>query len=135
MEQEKLLDVEIVTPQRVIYNGKAVSVSVPGTQSPFQVLFNHAPIVSTLDIGITKVVDETEKAIFFATSSGFTEIHKNKISILVENAINADEINIEEVRNDLTKAKESLKNDKDSELIKINILEAENKIKTAEKLK
>ena len=58
MADNKLLQVEIVTPQRVIFSGTAQSVTVPGSKSPFQVLFNHAPIVSSLDCGLTKLIDE-----------------------------------------------------------------------------
>jgi F-type H+-transporting ATPase subunit epsilon len=135
MEQDKILNVEIVTPQRVIFEGKAASVSVPGTKAPFQILFNHAPIVSTLEIGLTKIVDESDKAHIFATGSGFTEVHKNKISILVESAFPAEEINVEAVTEQLNNAKALLKAEKTSELAKLAILEAENKLKAVEKMK
>jgi len=135
MEQNKLLDIEIITPQKVIYTGKAASVAVPGTKGPFQILNMHAPIVSTLDIGLTKIVDEANKEIFYATGSGFTEVHKNTISILVESAFNAADINIDETREELAKSKEALKESKNDELLKVAILEAENKIKAAEKHK
>jgi len=135
MDQDKILNVEIVTPQRVIFEGKAASVSVPGTKAPFQILFNHAPIVSTLEIGLTKVVDEFDKVHIFATGSGFTEVHKNKISILVESAFPAEEINVEAVNEQLNKAKELLKTEKNPETAKMAIIEAENKLKAVEKQK
>lgn len=135
MDQDKILNVEIVTPQRVIFEGKAASVSVPGTKAPFQILFNHAPIVSTLEIGLTKIVDESDKAHIFATGSGFTEVHKNKISILVESAFPAEEINVEAVIEQLNNAKALLKTEKNSEVAKLAILEAENKLKAVEKQK
>ena len=135
MEQDKILNVEIVTPQRVIFEGKAASVSVPGTKAPFQILFNHAPIVSTLETGLTKIVDEFDKEHVFATGSGFTEVHKNKISILVESAFPANEINVEEVKEQLNNAKELLKIEKNSETAKFAIAEAENKLKAVEKQK
>lgn len=83
---DKLLNVDIVTPQKTIYSGKATSVSVPGRKSPFQVLFNHAPIVSTLDTGKVKIVTEENKELFYSTSGGFVEVRSNNISILVETA-------------------------------------------------
>ncbi|ROL61709.1 ATP synthase F1 subunit epsilon [Bacteroidetes/Chlorobi group bacterium ChocPot_Mid] len=132
MEQEKILDVEIVTPQMVIYEGKAQSVSVPGSKSPFQILNNHAPIVSTLDVGLTKIVDESGKLLLFATGSGFTEVHRNKISILVESAFDSAELNSEEIRSELAKAKELFKAQKTAEY-EMAVLEIENKLKVAEK--
>lgn len=134
MEQEKILNVEIVTPQMVIYTGKAQSVSVPGSKSPFQILNNHAPIVSTLDVGLTKIVDDTGKLLLFATGSGFTEVHRNKISILVESAFNSDELHYDEIKSELAKAKELYKANKTAEY-EIAVLEIENKLKVAQKVK
>ena len=134
MEQEKILDVEIVTPQMVIYQGKAESVTVPGSQSPFQILFNHAPIVSTLDIGLTRIVDDSGKIHLFATGSGFTEVHRNKISILVESAFDSAELNTEEIKADLIKAKDLYNGNKTTEY-EMAVLELENKLKAAEKIR
>lgn len=136
--QEKLLDVEIITPQRVLFSGKAVSVSVPGSQSPFQILYNHAPIVSALDLGITKINDENDKTSIYATSSGFTEVRKNQVSILVDTADNAADIVPAEESIKLENFKESLKksnNNDDILTLNINIDLTENKLKAAEKLK
>lgn len=80
------LEVEIVTPQKVLFNGKASSVTVPGSKSPFQILVNHAPIVSSLSNGTVKIVDEAGKETAYSTTAGFVELQKNKVSILVESA-------------------------------------------------
>ncbi len=87
MTQEKLLDVEIITPEKVVFKNKALSVTVPGSQSSFQILFNHAPIVSNLTSGWIKLVDDKNKQLLFKTAKGFTEVSNNKISILVESAV------------------------------------------------
>ena len=55
---EHLLNIDIVTPQSIIFSGTGVSVSLPGAQSPFQVLYNHAPIVSALEVGAIKIINE-----------------------------------------------------------------------------
>jgi len=86
MADDKLMNVDIVTPQKTIFSGQAVSVSVPGGQSPFQILYNHAPIVSTLEKGVVKIVDAANKTTLFTTTDGFIEVRKNNISILVETA-------------------------------------------------
>jgi F-type H+-transporting ATPase subunit epsilon len=82
-----MLQVDIVTPAKVIYSGLAESVTVPGSKSPFQILNNHAPIVSSLDDGIVKVVTDTHQELVYKTSSGFVELQHNKISVLVESAV------------------------------------------------
>jgi ATP synthase F1 epsilon subunit len=89
---EKLLDIEIVSPQQQIFKGKAQSVNVPGALSPFQILFNHAPIFSTTDIGIVKIVSSNNEQLFFAVNSGFVEVANNNVSIVVEQACSPDEI-------------------------------------------
>ncbi len=134
MEDNKLLDVEIVTPNKVVYQGKAVSVMVPGSSGSFQILYNHAPIVSTLNIGLTKLVNDDDKTLLFATSDGFAEIHNNKISILVDSADNSSDINIEKSKEELENLKELQKNNKKDEDIKVKIKIAENRIKTYERL-
>ena len=91
---EKLLDIEVVSPQKSVYSGKAVSVTLPGTLSSFQVLYNHAPLISSLEPGIIKISSQDKREIFLAVTSGFTEVCNNKVSVLVENAIESAEINV-----------------------------------------
>ncbi len=110
MTEESTLRVEIITPQRVVHSGNALSVTVPGSKSPFQVLPRHAPIVSALDPGLVKIDNSTEEPKYFATSTGFTEVLDNKISILVERAENASEVDIEETERELQKAQDKLSN-------------------------
>ena len=135
MAQDKLLDVEIVTPQKVVFSGKAVSVSVPGSLSAFQILYNHAPIVSSLDMGIIKIVDDNDSNIFYATGSGFTEVSKNKISILVESAYNAKELDASVINETIKNAKENLKGNQDNSEAQNLIKLEENKLKALEKFK
>ena len=77
----------IITPDREVFNGEITSVTVPGSQGQFQVLFNHAPIVSTLDKGpikIKAVEGNGEKEIVMQVDGGVVEVMKNDIKILVE---------------------------------------------------
>ncbi len=82
---EKALKIEIVTPQKLVFEGNAVSISLPGSGSPFQVLKGHAPIVSTLDKGQIKIDTGSGKKIF-ESNGGFTEVNNNVVSVLVETA-------------------------------------------------
>lgn len=77
---------EIVTPKKIIFKGNVVSVTVPGSKSPFQILFNHAPIVSSLDEGQIKFVNENNSEVKYNTGTGFVELTNNRVSILVEDA-------------------------------------------------
>lgn len=75
---------EIITPDKRIYSGKIKLVQLPGTKGAFEILNNHAPIISTLDKGKIKVVEETGKELFFEVDGGVVENKDNKIIVLAE---------------------------------------------------
>lgn len=92
---DKSIHVEIITPQAALYSGNALAATVPGTQSPFQVLHNHAAIVSSLEPGIVIIKDENSRNKYFATDSGFVEVRDNVVSILVQDAHAPESIDVE----------------------------------------
>ncbi len=136
MAEEKLLEIEIVTPHEKIYRGSGSSVSLPGSLSSFQVLYNHAPIVSSLDTGITKVLDKGGEKMIFATGSGFAEVRQNKVSVLVETAVLASMLDKSAEEQALEQARLSLKEEsgEDKDLAAVKIKEIKNRIKAAESL-
>lgn len=79
------LALEIITPDSVAYKGEADIVTLPGSKSPFQVLKNHAPVVTALENGKLKIKDGSNETIF-NTTNGFAEVNNNVISVLVESA-------------------------------------------------
>jgi F-type H+-transporting ATPase subunit epsilon len=74
---------EIITPDKKVYSGDASSVSVPGTDGRFQLLKDHAPIISTLLNGTVKVKD-SEGVKTFEVKGGVIENLDNKVVILAE---------------------------------------------------
>ena len=76
-----MLKLRIVTPERVEFDGEVEQVVVPGTQGQFEILNNHAPIISTLQKG-TVVFDGNQLQIL----GGFVEVQKNVVSLCVEKA-------------------------------------------------
>ena len=77
------MHLEIITPDRKIYSGEVTSVSVPGTLGRFEMLKDHAPIISTLQNGKVKIKDK-EGIKIFEVKGGVVENLKNKIVILAE---------------------------------------------------
>jgi F-type H+-transporting ATPase subunit epsilon len=77
------MQLEIITPDKKVYSGEVTSVSVPGSSGRFQMLDNHAPIISTLANGIVKVKDK-EGVKEFNVKGGVVENLKNKVVILAE---------------------------------------------------
>ena len=75
---------EIVTPDKKIFGGDIKLIQVPGTKGQFEVLRNHAPIVSTLAKGKVKVVLPEGEKNFFDIKSGVIEVKNNKIVVLAE---------------------------------------------------
>lgn len=75
---------EIVTPDETVYSGDVKLVQVPGTNGSFEVLKNHAPIISTLESGKVKVIENDDSEKFFSISKGVIEVNKNKIILLAE---------------------------------------------------
>lgn len=77
---------EIITPDRKVFEGDVNLVQLPGSKGSFTLLNNHAPIISTLDKGTLKVVDVLGKTHYFSVSGGVIENLANKVIVLVESA-------------------------------------------------
>ena len=75
------MDVQIITPDKNLYDGKADLVTVPGTSGSIGILNNHAPLVSPLKKGDVKVI-LNEKEEFFQINGGVIEVSKNKVVVL-----------------------------------------------------
>jgi F-type H+-transporting ATPase subunit epsilon len=78
------MKIEIITPDRKVFEGEIKSVRVPGKKGSFQVLKDHAPIVSTLENGLIIMVDQAGNEIRYQISSGVIEVKMNKIILLAE---------------------------------------------------
>jgi F-type H+-transporting ATPase subunit epsilon len=111
---DRILSISIVTPSQTAFEGKALSVAVPGTYSPFQVWYNHAPIISSLDIGVMKIEDENHNVTYYAAREGFIEVLKNNVNIVVQELLPAIEINAEDAEQDLVRARSSESADRQS---------------------
>lgn len=89
---------EIISPEATLFTGEITSLTLPGNSGSFQILENHAPIVSTLEEGLVKIkgdvqISEAVKDKFvslskdefgFNISSGTVEMRNNKIILLSE---------------------------------------------------
>ncbi|NCS81265.1 MAG: F0F1 ATP synthase subunit epsilon [Ignavibacteria bacterium] len=104
----KLFTLEIVTPSKLAFTAEVVSVTVPGSLGEFQVLYNHAPIVSNLEIGKMKVQTKDGDTLHFAISGGVIEVLKNKVVVLAQSLERSDEIDTERARQAVERAKQRL---------------------------
>lgn len=76
--------IDIITPEKKVYEGIIKSVRVPGKKGSFQILKDHAPIISTLDSGSVIIVDEQENEKLFEITGGVIEVKANKIILLAD---------------------------------------------------
>ena len=104
----KAFTLEIVTPSKLAFNAEIVSVTVPGTLGEFQVLFNHAPIVSNFEVGKLKIHTPDNEIVYFATGGGVIEVLKNKVVILAQSLERSNEIDAERAQQAVDRAKQRL---------------------------
>ena len=78
------MNLQIITPDKKVFDGEVKLVQVPGSKGSFQVLKNHAPIISTLENGVIKIIDSGDKTSSVPISGGVIEVKNNKIIILAE---------------------------------------------------
>jgi len=74
---------QIISPQKVLFNGDIYLVQVPGTKGSFEILNNHAPVISTLEKGKIKVIASDGHLEYFEINDGFVEVKNNEVKILV----------------------------------------------------
>ena len=133
---EKAFKLQIVTPGKVVFQGEATSVSAPGTQGGFQVLFNHAPFMSTIQIGEIKVKDKNGNDSLYATSGGFFEVKDNEVIVLAETAELVGEIDTQRARASSERATKRMRSkdpNTDIERARLSLLRSLNRLRVASK--
>ena len=78
-----MLRLRIVSPESIAFDGEVESVKVPGILGNFEILNNHAPIISALQKGMVEY-DDAEGRHQLSINGGFVEVQKNKVSLCLE---------------------------------------------------
>ena len=76
--------VEIITPDAKLFEGKVNSIKLPGTNGGFEILNNHAPIISTLTAGKISIASDNGQKESFEIQGGVIEMQNNKIIVLAD---------------------------------------------------
>ncbi len=105
---EKIFQLDIVTPRRIVYSNLVSSVSAPGELGGFQVLIDHAPLLSSLVVGEIKITDRNGATEQYATTGGFLEVRGNKVILLAETAEKASEIDVKRAEESRDRARKRL---------------------------
>jgi F-type H+-transporting ATPase subunit epsilon len=75
---------EIITPEKELFSGEVSSVKFPGTNGGFEILNNHAPIISTLGKGEIRVITTDKNTEKIDINGGVIEMKNNKIIVLAD---------------------------------------------------
>ncbi len=103
----RVLFCRIITPEKMVYDGEANLVVARIADGDVGVMVDHAPLVSTAEVGDVRI-REGEELRVFATSDGFFKVSENLVQILVEEAVEAGEIDVDAAGNQVEEAEREL---------------------------
>ena len=104
----KSLKLQLVTPDRSIFEGEVNEFTAPGTMGPFTILHNHSPIVSSLNPGIFKWEQDGRESKMLL-GGGFLEFHENTAVVLASSAERVEDIDIPRAERSMQRAEERLR--------------------------
>lgn len=106
---DKIINFEIVTPERTVLKEKIAQVSVPTKMGEITVLPNHIPLVASLMPGVIEVVKTDGTREIMSISGGFIEVLKDKVVILADTAERAEEIDMKRAEEARRRAEQTIK--------------------------
>ncbi len=115
MEQEtaeKKIHLKIITHEKVVYENDVDAIYSPGVNGEFGVMYNHMPFMTTLNIGITKVVIG-DKSEYISTLGGIFQVRNNKAVILADEAEKGSDIDVPRAKLAKERAEARIGNAKD----------------------
>ena len=102
------LYVEIVAPDKRVFQGDALGLRAPGVQGSFEVLHGHAPMIAAMGVGPLYLTLPSGEKVTFATSGGFLEVLGNVVTLLAETVEPASEIDVDRAREAEERARQRL---------------------------
>lgn len=110
------IKLEIVTPEKTELSQDVNSITVPGTDGEFQVLHNHAPIISTLEIGKMKITGTDNNTSVYSCSGGIIEVLDNRALVLLDAVESVQDIDVNRAKAAADRAKDRLGQKKKDEV-------------------
>lgn len=102
------LHCEVVTQDRLLFEGEVEAVIAPGTEGELGILPHHAPLLTTLDYGILRVRSEGQEQIF-TIAGGVMEVLPDRVTVLADVGESIEEIDIERAEKARQRAQDMLK--------------------------
>lgn len=107
-EGRKKFEVSLVTPEGAAFEGLCEMLIVPGADGEIGVLARHAPLVAMLKAGSTRIHVGDGEVIEYATGPGFFKVEQDRAIALVDDAVDAREIDVERAQRQLAEARAEL---------------------------
>nr|CRH07904.1 ATP synthase epsilon chain [Candidatus Magnetococcus massalia] len=101
------IEFEVVTPEKLLFSETVDMVTIPGTEGYFGVLGGHAEMISTVRSGVLRI-GEGKNAKHLAISKGFAEVRPDRVTLLVDEAHNVEDIDVAAVKSGKGKDEEAL---------------------------
>ena len=99
---------ELVSPDKVLFNGPAQSVLVPGNEGDFLVLSDHAPVMTAMRPGVVGIDDAEGKHRRVFVRGGFADTSQKGLILLAETAIPFEDFNADRLEQEIKNAEEDL---------------------------
>lgn len=106
-EESRQLYCRVITPERIVFDEPADLVITRIADGDIGVMANHAPTISTVEIGEVRI-RQGEEVKVFAVSDGFFKMSENLVQILVEEAVRPEDIDVEAAEHRIEEASRSL---------------------------
>ena len=130
---EKSFQIDIVTPNKLLFSGQVERFLAPSVEGYFEVLKNHAPLLAALKIGKMVITQENDKK-FFSVNGGFAEVFQNNVIVLAETAESSEEIDTERAESSKERALQRLADKSasiDIDRAKVSLIRALNRLDVA----
>jgi F-type H+-transporting ATPase subunit epsilon len=79
-----MMYLEIITPEKLLFAGEITLIKLPGASGSFEIMKNHAPIISVLTQGKIKVREPNDVVSYFEVKGGLVEFSNNEVNVLAE---------------------------------------------------
>jgi len=99
---------ELVSPDKVLFNGAAQAVLVPGNEGDFQALSEHAPVMTAMRPGVVEIDDAEGKRRRVFVRGGFADVSQKGLILLAETAIPFEELNADALGQEIKNAEEDV---------------------------
>ena len=109
------LAVKVVTPEGALFKGEAKFVAAPASDGEVGVLPSHTPLISRLGTGVLRVTTADGRELRFAVRGGFLQVVENSVTLLVAEAVSADQADARALQAELDETLEKLKHPESDE--------------------